>query len=59
MTGIAAADNDGSLPNLMGSDSQAPTPVLQTLNRLAGCIAGTVGKEGAAHISGQRTADAP
>jgi len=31
MTGIAAADNDGSLPNLMGSDSQAPTPVLQTL----------------------------
>ena len=31
MTGIAAADNGGSLPNLMGSDSHAPTPVLQTL----------------------------
>jgi periplasmic protein TonB len=32
VTGIAAADNGGTLPNLVGGQSNAPTPVLQTLN---------------------------
>jgi TonB family protein len=32
ITGIAPADNGGSLPNLMGGDSQAPAPVLQMLS---------------------------
>jgi TonB family protein len=31
ITAIAPPDNGGSLPNLMGGDTQAPAPVLQTL----------------------------
>ena len=32
ITAIAAAGNGGTLPNLLGNQSTAPTPVLQTLN---------------------------
>ncbi|MGA8216516.1 MAG: TonB family protein [Candidatus Sulfotelmatobacter sp.] len=45
MTGIAPADDGGSLPNLMGSDSQAPTPVLQTLNVSQGVSQGLLVKK--------------
>jgi len=45
ITGIAPADNGGSLPNLMGSDSPAPAPVLQTLNVSQGVSRGLLVKK--------------
>ncbi len=45
ITGIAPSDNGGSLPNLMGSDSPAPAPVLQTLNVSQGVSRGLLVKK--------------
>jgi len=45
ITGIASADNGGSLPNLMGGDSKAPAPVLQTLNVSQGVSRGLLVKK--------------
>ncbi len=45
ITGIAAADNGGSLPNLMGGDSKAPAPVLQMLNVSQGVSRGLLVKK--------------
>ncbi len=45
ITGIAPADNGGSLPNLMGGDSHAPAPVLQTLNVSQGVSRGLLVKK--------------
>ncbi len=45
ITGIAAADSGGSLPNLMGGDSRAPAPVLQTLNVSQGVSRGLLVKK--------------
>jgi TonB family protein len=42
ITGLAVADNNGALPNLMGSQGQAPTPVLQTMNVSQGVSQGLV-----------------
>jgi periplasmic protein TonB len=44
MTGIAPADSDGALPNL-GAQSQAPAPVLQTLNVSQGVSRGLLVKQ--------------
>jgi TonB family protein len=44
MNGIAAADNSGAIPNLMGQ-SKAATPVLQTLNVSQGVSQGLVMKK--------------
>jgi TonB family protein len=45
ITGIAAADNGASLPNLMGGNSPAPAPVLQTLNVSQGVSRGLLVKK--------------
>jgi TonB family protein len=45
ITGIAPADNGGSLPNLMGSNSPVPAPVLQTLNVSQGVSRGLLVKK--------------
>jgi len=45
ITGIAPADSGGSLPNLMGSDSKAPAPVLQALNVSQGVSRGLLVKK--------------
>jgi TonB family protein len=45
MTGIAPADSGGSLPNLVGDQSSAPTPVLQTLNLSQGVSQGLLVKK--------------
>jgi TonB family protein len=45
MAGIAPADDGGTLPTLMGSQSQAPTPVLQTLNVSQGVSRGLLVKQ--------------
>jgi TonB family protein len=45
ITGIAPADNGRSLPNLMGGDSHAPAPVLQTLNVSQGVSRGLLVKK--------------
>jgi periplasmic protein TonB len=45
ITGIAPGDNGGSLPNLMGGDSQTPAPVLQTLNVSQGVSQGLLVKK--------------
>jgi TonB family protein len=44
ITGIAAAGNGGTLPNLMGGASKAPTPVLQTMNVSQGVSRGLLVK---------------
>jgi TonB family protein len=45
MSSIAPADNGGSLPNLMGGQSSAPTPVLQMLNISQGVSQGLLVKK--------------
>jgi TonB family protein len=45
MAGIAPAGNGGGLPNLMDSHSQAPTPVLQTVNVSQGVSQGLLVKK--------------
>jgi protein TonB len=45
MTDIAPADNGGALTNLMGSQSEAPAPVLQTLNISQGVSRGLLFKK--------------
>jgi len=45
MTGIAPADNGGSLPSLMGGSSTAPAPVLETLNVSQGVSQGLLVKK--------------
>ena len=45
MAGIAPAGNGGGLPNLMDSQSQAPTPVLQTLTVSQGVSQGLLVKK--------------
>ncbi len=45
MTGIATADSGGSLPNLMGGDSNAPAPVLETLTISQGVSQGLLVKK--------------
>jgi TonB family protein len=45
ITGIAPADNGASLPNLMGGNSPAPAPVLQTLNVSQGVSRGLLVKK--------------
>jgi len=45
MTGIASADSGGSLPNLVGSDSNAPAPVLETLTVSQGVSRGLLFKQ--------------
>ncbi len=44
VTAIAAAGNGGTLPNLMGGASNAPTPVLQTVNVSQGVSRGLLVK---------------
>ena len=44
VTAIAAAGNGGTLPNLMGGASNAPTPVLQTMNVSQGVSRGLLVK---------------
>lgn len=44
VTGIAAAGDGGTLPNLMGGASNAPTPVLQTMNVSQGVSRGLLVK---------------
>jgi protein TonB len=44
VTGITAAGNGGTLPNLMGGASNAPTPVLQTMNVSQGVSRGLLVK---------------
>ncbi len=44
ITGIAAVGSGGSLPNLMGGASNAPTPVLQTMNVSQGVSRGLLVK---------------
>jgi TonB family protein len=44
ITGIAAAGNGGMLPNLMGGESKAPTPVLQTMSVSQGVSRGLLVK---------------
>jgi periplasmic protein TonB len=44
LTGIAPADNGGSLSNLMGGQSTAPAPVLETLNVSQGISQGMLVK---------------
>ncbi|MFZ0818167.1 MAG: TonB family protein [Candidatus Sulfotelmatobacter sp.] len=44
ITGIAAAGNGGTLPNLIGGESKAPTPVLQTMNVSQGVSRGLLVK---------------
>jgi len=44
VTGIAAAGNGGTLPDLMGGASNAPTPVLQTVNVSQGVSRGLLVK---------------
>jgi TonB family protein len=45
MNGIASADGGGSLPNLMGGDSNAPAPVLGTLTVSQGVSRGLLVKK--------------
>jgi protein TonB len=45
ITSIVPADDGGSLPNLMGGDSQAPAPVLQTLTVSQGVSQGLLVKK--------------
>ncbi|MFZ0279533.1 MAG: TonB family protein [Candidatus Sulfotelmatobacter sp.] len=45
MTGIAAGDGGGALPNLMGGESNAPAPVLGTLNVSQGVSRGLLVKK--------------
>lgn len=45
LAGIASAGNAGALPNLMGGDSKAPAPVLQTLNVSQGVSQGLLLKK--------------
>jgi TonB family protein len=45
MTGIAAGDGGGALPNLMGGESTAPAPVLGTLNVSQGVSRGLLVKK--------------
>jgi TonB family protein len=45
MSGIAAADSGGALPNLMGGQSAAPAPVLGTLNVSQGVSRGLLVKK--------------
>jgi len=45
MAGIAPAGNNGGLPNLMDSQSAAPTPVLQTLSVSQGVSQGLLLKK--------------
>ena len=44
ITGITAAGNGGMLPNLMGGESKAPTPVLQTMSVSQGVSRGLLVK---------------
>jgi TonB family protein len=44
ISGITAAGNGGTLPNLMGDESKAPTPVLQTMNVSQGVSRGLLVK---------------
>jgi TonB family protein len=45
MSGIAAGDGGGALPNLMGGESNAPAPVLGTLNVSQGVSRGLLVKK--------------
>jgi TonB family protein len=45
MSGIAAGDGSGALPNLMGGESNAPAPVLGTLNVSQGVSRGLLVKK--------------
>ncbi len=45
LSGIAAADNGGSIPNLMGGQSKAAIPILQTLNVSQGVSRGLLVKQ--------------
>ena len=45
MTGIAAGDGGGAIPNLMGGESNAPAPVLGTLNVSQGVSRGLLVKK--------------
>jgi periplasmic protein TonB len=45
LAGIASAGNTGALPNLMGGESKAPAPVLQTLNVSQGVSQGLLLKK--------------
>jgi protein TonB len=45
LAGIASAGNSAALPNLMGSESKAPTPVLQQLHVSQGVSRGLLVKE--------------